>query len=60
MCSLVPEFVFSSAIHSATNGHGASAAFTSDCAPHWGPKEFLDWQGYDLLWKGIFDYLTQK
>lgn len=41
-------------------GKGRSAAFTSDCAPHWGPKEFLDWQGYDLLWKGIFDYLTQK
>lgn len=40
-------------------GKGRSAVFTSDCAPHWGPKEFLEWTGYDLLWKGILDYLTE-
>lgn len=39
-------------------GKGKTAVFTSDCAPHWGPKEFLEWPGYDILWKGIFDYLT--
>lgn len=38
-------------------GKGKSAAFTSDCAPHWGPEEFLQWEGYDKLWQGIFDYL---
>lgn len=40
-------------------GKGKSAVFTSDCAPHWGPKEFLSWEGYDLLWKGILDYLIK-
>jgi len=27
-------------------GHGRTAVFTSDCAPHWGTPEFLDWQNY--------------
>lgn len=39
-------------------GKGKSAAFTSDCAPHWGPLEFVNWEHYNLLWKNIFDYLT--
>lgn len=39
-------------------GKGKSAVFTSDCAPHWGPMEFVKWDAYDALWKGIFDYLT--
>ncbi|WP_273079324.1 glutamine amidotransferase [Selenomonas felix] len=39
-------------------GKGKTAVFTSDCAPHWGPQEFLAWEGYNVLWKGIFDYLT--
>ena len=43
-----------------TVGKGRSAAYPSHSAPHWGPEEFLAWQGYDLLWKGIFDYLTQE
>ncbi len=41
-----------------TYGEGKGGAFTSDCAPHWGPPEFVNWEGYDLLWKGIVDYLT--
>ncbi len=40
-------------------GKGKTAVFTSDCAPHWGPKEFLSWDGYDILWKGILDYITK-
>lgn len=40
-------------------GKGHSAVFTSDCAPHWGPKEFTGWKGYDILWRGIFDYIIQ-
>ena len=40
-------------------GKGRSAAFTSDCAPHWGPPEFVDWEGYQPLWKGIVDYITR-
>jgi uncharacterized membrane protein len=40
-------------------GKGRTAAFTSDCAPHWGPPEFMNWEYYDELWKGILDYLTK-
>ena len=41
-------------------GKGRACAFMSDCAPHWGPPEFVNWDGYDKLWKGIADYLTEK
>jgi len=41
-------------------GEGKSAAFTSDCSPHWGSPQFVSWEKYDLLWKGIFEYLTKK
>ncbi len=41
-------------------GKGRSAVFTSDCAPHWGPPEFVNWSHYMQLWKGILDYLTKQ
>lgn len=41
-------------------GQGRSAVFTSDCAPHWGPPEFVSWEHYGRLWKGILDYLTRS
>ena len=41
-------------------GQGRAAAFTSDCAPHWGPPEFVNWEGYRPLWKGIVDYITRS
>lgn len=41
-------------------GKGRSAAFMSDCAPHWGPPQFVDWAGYDPLWAGILAWLTEK
>jgi len=40
-------------------GKGKSAVFTSDCAPHWGPPEFVNWEFYDELWKGLLNYLTK-
>ena len=40
-------------------GKGRSAVFTSDCAPHWGPSEFINWEFHDELWKGILNYLTK-
>ncbi|MEM1486321.1 glutamine amidotransferase [Oscillospiraceae bacterium PP1C4] len=40
-------------------GKGKSAVFTSDCAPHWGPPEFVSWEYYNELWKGLLDYLTK-
>lgn len=41
-------------------GEGRSGVFTSDCAPHWGPPEFVNWTGYTPLWKGILDYLLER
>lgn len=41
-------------------GQGKTGAFMSDCSPHWGPPEFVGWQGYRPLWKGIVDYLTER
>jgi len=40
-------------------GKGRSAAFMSDCAPHWGPPEFMNWPGYDMLWVNIVNYLCK-
>lgn len=40
-------------------GKGKSAVFTSDCAPHWGPPEFVEWEGYDILWKNLVDYVAK-
>jgi len=39
-------------------GSGRSAVFTSDCAPHWGPPEFLDWPGYAPLWVNLVTWLA--
>ncbi len=41
-------------------GKGRAAAFTSDCAPHWGPPEFVGWEGYDPLFSGILGWLTRE
>jgi uncharacterized membrane protein len=38
-------------------GRGRSAVFTSDCAPHWGPPEFLKWPGYRMLWQNLVKWL---
>ena len=40
-------------------GKGKSAAFTSDCAPHWGPKEFVEWKDYNRFWINLMDWLTK-
>lgn len=39
-------------------GQGRSAVFTSDCAPHWAPPEFCEWEHYDHVWQGIMGWLT--
>jgi len=36
---------------------GRSAAFTSDCAPHWAPPPFLAWPGYGALWPALIGWL---
>ncbi len=41
-------------------GEGRCAVFTTDCAPHWCSEEFLQWEGYNRLWKNLGDWLTGK
>lgn len=38
-------------------GEGRSAVFTSDCAPHWAPPEFVEWEYYNKMWQGIIDWV---
>ena len=41
-------------------GEGRSAAFASDCAPHWGPPEFVNWSGYTQFWIQLTEWLTGR
>ena len=40
------------------HGDGRSAAFTSDCAPHWGAPGFTDWEHYDEFWANLVDWVS--
>lgn len=40
-------------------GEGKTFAFTTDCAPHWAPMEFLEWDGLPRLWESILDHVTE-
>ncbi|HEY0034218.1 MAG TPA: glutamine amidotransferase, partial [Devosia sp.] len=37
-------------------GKGRAVAFASDCGPHWAPPSFVEWSGYDRLWRQIADW----
>jgi len=39
-------------------GKGWVAAFASDCAPHWGPADFLKWEGYAPFWGNLAGWLA--
>jgi uncharacterized membrane protein len=39
-------------------GKGRTAAFTSDCSPHWGPPEFVGWEGYGPFWNRFAGWLA--
>lgn len=39
---------------------GKTACFASDCAPHWGTNEFMNWEHYQLMWVNILTYLSSK
>lgn len=39
-------------------GRGRSAVFSSDCGPHWGPPEFVSWDGYGRLWVNLVAWLA--
>lgn len=40
------------------HGDGRSAVFTSDCAPHWGPPAFTDWDDYSTMWGNLAGWLA--
>ncbi len=37
---------------------GRSAAFASDCSPHWGSPEFMAWEGYEVFWDQLLGWLA--
>jgi uncharacterized membrane protein len=39
-------------------GAGRTAAFTSDCAPHWGSPQFMAWEGYAPFWNSLTGWLA--
>ena len=43
-----------------TYGQGRVVAYATDCAPHWSPEAFCEWEGYATLWGNIVDWLTKK
>ena len=44
----------------ASYGKGRSAVVTTDCAPHWAPPDFCEWEYYDKLWINIADWLIKN
>ncbi len=38
-------------------GKGRTAVFTSDCAPHWGSPDFINWAHYSRVWGNLLTYL---
>lgn len=43
-----------------TYGQGHSAAFASDCGPHWGPPEFVGWEHYARFWQNLVKWLANQ
>ncbi len=39
-------------------GKGRTAAFASDCSPHWAPPAFLNWPGYGKFWSQLVTWLA--
>lgn len=40
-------------------GRGRAGAFASDCAPHWAPPEFVNWEGYAVFFGQMVRWLAQ-
>jgi uncharacterized membrane protein len=37
---------------------GRTAAFASDCSPHWGSPAFVEWKGYAPFWNQLITWLA--
>jgi uncharacterized membrane protein len=42
------------------HGSGRTAAFASDCSPHWGSPEFLEWPSYGPFWNALASWLSKN
>ncbi|MCT4596542.1 MAG: glutamine amidotransferase [Vallitalea sp.] len=38
---------------------GRTAVFTSDCSPHWAPKEFVEWSFYNKFWINLVNWIAK-
>lgn len=43
-----------------SRGSGRSAAFASDCSPHWGSPAFMAWDGYSHFWDQLLGWLSES
>lgn len=41
-------------------GQGRVAAFASDMGPHWLPRGFLEWVGFDAMWQQLVAWLADE
>lgn len=41
-------------------GLGRSAVWTSDIGPHWCPKNFIQWSGYELVMVNLLKWLSKE
>lgn len=41
-------------------GAGRTAAFASDCSPHWGSPEFMAWPHYGQFWTSLVKWAAQS
>lgn len=37
------------------HGSGSAFALATDCAPHWAPESFLEWEYFPTLWETVLD-----
>jgi len=56
--SVLVEFEGDPIITLGSYGKGRTLAYATDCAPHWSPKEFCEWDYYRVLWGRLLEWLA--
>lgn len=41
-------------------GEGRTLAYATDCAPHWSPPQFCEWEYYPVLWQRLIHWLLKE